>query len=187
MSGHGAARHRPRPGIGSQVTKGPTSQGSPRPVPGLDACQWLCRVRRSLSLRCHPRWSPAWPISGASPSISTFRKVLPSPRKPSVASLNSMLSRKKPEAPRRIAAQNCDEPLPPRSSTIWSDGSPSNSRQSRANLRCPEKSAMPSLGWHVCAPSSIRASWSWTRMLLNSPFLTLPWVSVACPSKPLPR
>jgi transposase len=39
--------------------EGAASEGSPRPLPRLDACRRLCRVRRSLPVRRDPRSGPA--------------------------------------------------------------------------------------------------------------------------------
>ena len=87
--------------------------------------------------------SLAGPMSGASSSTSTDHKAPPSPKRPSAGSPDSRLLRRRPEAPRQTAALNCAGPMPPRSSTTWSNGWRCNSPRSRADNRWPAPSAMP--------------------------------------------
>jgi hypothetical protein len=77
--------------------QGPASQGSPRPLPRLDACRRLCRVRGSLPLRRHPRGR----LHG--PCQAQVRRHPPSQGSPIAeeaiaGSRNSMPSRRRPEA-----------------------------------------------------------------------------------------
>ncbi|NHB77515.1 transposase [Rhodobacter sp. M37P] len=65
--------------------------------------------------------SPAWPMSGASSSTSTGRKARPSPKRQSAGSPSFTLWRRRPEGRHLIDAPNSATPMPPRSSTIWSD------------------------------------------------------------------
>ncbi len=95
--------------------------------------------------------SPAWPMSGASSSTSTARRVPRSPKRPSAGSRNSTPSRKRPEVRHRMSGSNFARHMPPRSSTIWSDGWPCNSPRSRANPRSRPPSAMPRPAWSACA------------------------------------
>jgi hypothetical protein len=113
--------HRPH-GIGSPATAkastprtiSPASEAGcmPMATPGSRTC-----IAPAPSAR-----SPAWPMFDASSSTSTDPKPPRSPKRPSAGSRNSMPSRKWPEAPRRIAAPTSAVSMPPRSSTIWSDG-----------------------------------------------------------------
>jgi transposase len=82
-------------------------------------------------------------MSDASSSTSSGRRAPPSLKKPSAGSPSYRLSKNRPEGRLQIAAPNCDAHMPPRSSTIWSDGWPCNSPRSQAYPHWPRPSDTP--------------------------------------------
>lgn len=90
----------------------PAPEGSSCPLPHLDACRRLRRLRRPLPLGRDPRGR----LPGASSSTSIVRRPCRSPRRPLPGSPSSKLSRRRGDR-RRLAAPSCGRPMPPRSST----------------------------------------------------------------------
>jgi len=161
-NGRGAALHHPPPGIASRVIGRASIPRTISPNSAAGCMQTDMPGSRTFTARAPSARSPAWPMSGASSSTSTARRAPPSPKRPLPGSRNSMPSRRRPEGHRQIAALNCEAPIPPRSSTIWSAGLPCNSPRSQPNPRLLRPSAMPWPAWNACGPISTTACWSWT-------------------------